>query len=289
MTDAMIVEIRTQMYWSYVANPSVVLSRVGQLPTETLLATMTDTRMAAGTYSSSTTQFPDETVTPEPTIVYVNHTKINQTIQSAPQPTDTDGVSYPIFYNTAGNIQCMSLQDMHDTFAYDTINSLVSGAPIYMISNSGDVNGYQLLSSYSVFTDTRADTGLYIAARIPMATDAPMSVNNYYLHKRFSSPATYTVPAFANSSGNLLGQVTNFHTLLGSIIRNMAASVPGYRIRYNINGPGYNCGTGMTDTRLNGSGNYQTRYVSANDYRAQEFPNGTPTDISVYYLRTTKE
>ena len=30
----------------------------------------------------------------------------------------------------------------------------------------------------------------------------------------------------------------------------------------------------MVDTRLNGSGNYQTRFVNADDYRAQEFPNG---------------
>ena len=27
----------------------------------------------------------------------------------------------------------------------------------------------------------------------------------------------------------------------------------------------------MVDTRLDGSGNYQTRFVNANDYRAQEF------------------
>ena len=36
--------------------------------------------------------------------------------------------------------------------------------------------------------------------------------------------------------------------------------------------------------RLNGSGNYQTRFVNANDYRAQEFPNGTLTTINTYYL-----
>ena len=44
----------------------------------------------------------------------------------------------------------------------------------------------------------------------------------------------------------------------------------------------------MTDTRLDGSGNYQTRFVNANDYRAQEFPNGTATTISTYFLRINK-
>ena len=44
----------------------------------------------------------------------------------------------------------------------------------------------------------------------------------------------------------------------------------------------------MSDTRLNGTGNYQTRQVDANDYRAQEFPDGTPTSINTYYLRIRK-
>ena len=44
----------------------------------------------------------------------------------------------------------------------------------------------------------------------------------------------------------------------------------------------------MGDTRLNGTGNYQTRYVDTDDYRAQEFPDGTPTTIATYYLRINK-
>ena len=41
----------------------------------------------------------------------------------------------------------------------------------------------------------------------------------------------------------------------------------------------------MTDTRLNGTGNYQTRYVNTNDYRAQEFPDGTSATISTTFLK----
>ena len=50
----------------------------------------------------------------------------------------------------------------------------------------------------------------------------------------------------------------------------------------------YTKGTGIADTRLNGSGNYQTRFVNADDYRAQEFPDGSPTTINTYYLRVVK-
>ena len=44
----------------------------------------------------------------------------------------------------------------------------------------------------------------------------------------------------------------------------------------------------MADTKLNGSGNYQTRFVGLDDYRAQEFPNGSAATISTYYLRINK-
>jgi hypothetical protein len=46
-------------------------------------------------------------------------------------------------------------------------------------------------------------------------------------------------------------------------------------------------GTAMVDTRLNGAGNYQTRQVS-DDYRSQEFPNGSAVTITTTNLRITK-
>ena len=53
-------------------------------------------------------------------------------------------------------------------------------------------------------------------------------------------------------------------------------------------GSGNTRGSGIADTRLNGSGNYQTRFVNTDDYRAQEFPNGSATTIATYYLRINK-
>ena len=68
------------------------------------------------------------------------------------------------------------------------------------------------------------------------------------------------------------------------------ASTDGYTIRYELgtSTANYTKGTGIADTRLNGSGNYQTRFVNADDYRAQEFPDGSPTTINTYYLRLIK-
>ena len=68
------------------------------------------------------------------------------------------------------------------------------------------------------------------------------------------------------------------------------ASTDGYTIRYELgtSTANYSKGTGIADTRLNGSGNYQQRFVNADDYRAQEFPDGSPTTINTYYLRLIK-
>ena len=82
---------------------------------------------------------------------------------------------------------------------------------------------------------------------------------------------------------------TAFETMLQNLIRDVAKnSTNGYSINYTLGGSGNSRGTGLVDTRLDGSGNYQTRFVNANDYRAQEFPNGSATTISTTFLRIAK-
>ena len=44
----------------------------------------------------------------------------------------------------------------------------------------------------------------------------------------------------------------------------------------------------MVDQRLNGSGDYQTQQFGGDDYRAQEFPDGTLTTINTYFLKINK-
>ena len=63
----------------------------------------------------------------------------------------------------------------------------------------------------------------------------------------------------------------------------------GSKLDYNLgtSGTGNIRGSGMSDTRLNGTGNYQTRQVS-DDYRAQEFPDGASSTAATYYLRVLK-
>ena len=42
-------------------------------------------------------------------------------------------------------------------------------------------------------------------------------------------------------------------------------------------------GSGIADTRLNGTGNYQTRFVNTDDYRAQEFYMNSNNNINILF------
>ena len=71
------------------------------------------------------------------------------------------------------------------------------------------------------------------------------------------------------------------------MIRNVAVNLNSHKIRYYIGGSGTNMGSGMVDTKLNGSA-YATLQVG-DDYRAQEFPAGSAATINTYYLKARKE
>ena len=64
----------------------------------------------------------------------------------------------------------------------------------------------------------------------------------------------------------------------------------GNQISYNIDGSIGNLrGSAIVNTQLTGgSGNYQTRFVSGSDYRAQEFPDGTPSTVNTYSFKIQK-
>lgn len=290
MSSAMINQIINQTIYQYSLNPSISLN-VFAGPGN--LAAMTDTRKKAGAYLSRTDRFPTESETAEPGTVTVTYDRIGQATASTSQITDTSNKAFPVFYSS-GSIQSMSLTDMQDTFLEPAINLLTTGstgtqqAGTYFISTSSSVSGSTLVSSTPVFTDTRANTAAYTAGGIPETLDQGTTISNYYLHRINGSDTSYTAPLYIN--GTDLQTYTNaaFETILQNGIRHMATSTTGYRISYNINGTGTNRGSAMVNTILNGSGNYQTRFVNADDYRAQEFPNGTAVTANTYYLKINK-
>ena len=294
MTSTQVDEIVDQVVYQYSLNPGVTLSVVGSGGN---LSSISDTRLQAGAASTSTTGFPSEATTAEPSTVTVNYQRLNSANASLTPTADTCK-TWPAYYNSSGQIQAMNLQDVKDTFLHPAIDLLTAGstttqqAGTYTIATSTTLSGATNVSTTPIFSDTRADTTLYTAGGIGETLDQPTTITNYYLHRIDGSNTSYTAPFFINASNHLQEfDTTTFNSLLQEWIRYTAASsTDGYAISYSLgtSGSGNTRGSGIVDTKLNGSGNYQQRFVNADDYRAQEFPNGTPTTINTYNLRIIK-
>ena len=293
MTTAMVTEIVQQTVYQYSTDPSVVLSVVSSGGS---LTGLSDTRLQAGAASTSATSAPSEATTAEPSVVTVSYDKITST-SSGGSATSDSGKTFPVYLDGLNNIQAMSHQDMLDTFIHPAIDLLTSAstgtdqAGTYQISTSASLSGNTEVSgsNTAVFVDTRADTSAYTSGGIGETLDQPTTINSYYLQRINGTDNSYTLPIIIDTNNHLqVSPEVTFETLLKNMVKYSAVNDTGYTISYNINGSGNNRGTGMADTRLDGSGNYQTRFVNSNDYRAQEFPNGSPQTINTYFLKINK-
>jgi hypothetical protein len=292
-----IANIKAQCLYLYGLLPSADLTQVASAGT---LGTLNDTRMQAGVYSTRAgdgtsgddgiLEYPPETTTAEPTTVTVAYARISQVNESTTQPADTSNLAFPVYQST-GNIYAMTATDMYDTFINDAITTLADGTDrpgTYRIHTATSLAGHTLVSATPVFVDTRPDLSLYTAASIPEALDQPTTITSFYLMVTDAGSSTaYSAPVFIRAADNHLQQYTTgtFDTLLQNFMRYAATNVVGKRLTYNINGSGNNKGSAMTDTNLNGTGNWQIRFGGVNDYRAQEFPNGSEVTTSTYNLR----
>jgi len=289
MSSSMITAIQNRCVYLYGGNPSVTLSVVGSSGT---LDAITDTRLQAGSGTTDVTNFDTAGETPNISTVTVTFDKISHANASLSTPTDTNNKLYPLYYNGT-DVQAMNATDVFDTFIDPAITTLVDGNDrdgTFRIHTATSLSDHTLISSTPVFTDTRADVSAYAAGSIPETKDQPTTINNYYLFRTNQGSApTITVPFQLNSSNDFQTYTAaNFDAMLLAEIRHHTVNTSGSVITYSINGSGNNRGSGMVDTKLDGGGNYQQRFVNANDYRTQEFPNGSPQTINTYFLKITR-
>ena len=299
MTSAEMVEVQNRMIYAYGSSPTAVITQVSS--SGALVDSMNDTRLKAGATSQSTTAFVAEGTTAEPATVTVTYDKINlaYTATGSIDNDADDGTTFPVYYDsTSGNIFAMTLDDLKDTLLHDAIDLLISGtessstAGTYTITDSSTAaTNYTNVSTTAVYANTIADTSAYSSAGIPETLDQPTTVTSFYLHRRDASANTPSrMPVVINAQNDFQQMSTaTIDDTLGDWLRYTAAhSADGYKITYNADTSGGNTrGTAMVDTRLNGSGNYQT-LQSGDDYRSQEFPNGSAATITTYNLRINK-
>jgi len=276
-----------RMVYLYMTDPSVALSVVGSSGS---LDAINDTRTQAGASTTHASSFRSAGDTPNISTVTVTHDKINETVASLSQPADTNNIRFPVYLDGSNNIKAMSYQDCFDTWVNAATTAIIAAQPYKIHTSTTPPSGYTIVSSNPVFTDTRADVSAYTAGGIGETLDQPTTISNYYLHKSNGTAVTVTgMPLYIDSNQNLKEYtVAELDVVLKEIIRYTVATVAGQRIRFFIDGAGTTLGTGMANTKLNGTGNYQTRFVNADDYRTQEFPNGSVTTANTYYLKARK-
>jgi len=287
MSDSQIAQLRLRtVYMHGDGNYGSFLSVTSSGGT---LGSLFDSRLVAGASIIRADRFATSGETGNAAPISITYARITEQNQGSSQATD--GGTRNFVYYDGSDIRAMTHTDMYDTIYTQTIDLLVDGTDrdgTHRIATSASVSGMQSNHSGStpstIFSDTRANTGAYTAGGIAETTDQPFTVTNYYLHRvnqGYGGTPSTDLPVVIDGSNDLqqLSQ-SSLDSILGSDINYWS----GQKIRYSINGSGNNRGSAMVDTRLNGS-NYQTRFVNADDYRAQEFPSGSVTTINTYNLR----
>lgn len=312
-TPAELLEWQTAIIDNYAANPTSVLSVVSS--SGTISPTMADTRLQAGAALQGSdgfvATFPNATQTGDVSTVTVNYDKVSGSFVTSNTGEVDSGYNFPLYYNEDNDsIQPMNLEDLVDSIIEPTIDLMVAAtesdttAGTYTISTSTSVSGYTEVSgaNTAIYVDTRANTAAYTAAGIPETQDQPTTINSYYLQRRnagSTTPSTkllYLDNAYADPTNVKDFDIRQYSiaeatTLLGTWLKVYAGEVSGYKITYSIttDGSGGNArGSSMVDTKLDGSGAFSTTLQDTNDYRAQEFPNGSAATVTTYTLRVTK-
>ena len=302
MTAAEVGTLIQYAVFKYNQSPTVTLAVVASGN----LGNISDTRKEAGAASSETggvwpavQDFPPEATTAEPGTVTVQWNKIQQTVASATDPTLSTNRN-PCYYDPVTGITEMTSADMLDTFISPAIDIVTantvsaSTAGTYFVSANASETDCTTLGI--VFKDTRANPSLYSAGGIPEALDQPQDIQNYYLHLRnntTTNPEPLSIRPvriyYDGANANGVQEIPQYgtysmNTLFLNYMQWYTTQITGSRITYNWSGSGNSRGS-MTDTILNGAGNYQQYQANANDYRAQEFPNGSPVTAQTHTLK----
>ena len=152
------------------------------------LGTINDTRLQAGSFSTSGSAFPSEATTAEPSVVTIGDKNINQTSTLYPTPTDnTVVVIYTSILMKIIILERCQLTDMKDTFLHPAFDSLFSSLTL----NQQAGTYFVITCKYKcyrfnrgkwfktpVFVDTtRANTSAYTAGSIPETLDQPTNID----------------------------------------------------------------------------------------------------------------
>ena len=279
---------------------------------------MTDTRYRSGTAARDTsspwtdvTSMPGEGATGEPQLITgTTYDKISQTITN---PGSFDNSDYqalntkPIYMEDDQTIREMSFAECLDTFIFPVVRSMQatsstvsSAGGSYFISTS--VNVPDCANLGTVFADTVANLATYRSSGSTNIGTAGTTqdfhdTTTYYLHRVNSQIINqgfgYRTPLMIDTASNHKNTPTGlrhmtyaeFDALFGPMVKAAIYGIQGYTIRYNINGNGRRQGTLIKNQQMTGVTGEYTKYKhTGDDYRAQEFPNGSIINAATWAL-----
>ena len=215
----------------------------------------------------------------------------------------------PVRVDTNG-VREMTFQDIMDTFIDPVVDKMVEAtysgvlaAGSYYIDTQTTISGSTNLGT--VFVDRYADLTTYASRSGSYPSNASLTgvgvLNEYNLEDTYSlfrvdgtdlGPAgsgfrsplivDYTSNGPNNPAGLRHMTDTEFSDLFTNLIRQAIYDRPGYTLRYNLEVTGAGSGTTqgtVIEQQVIDPGTFasdrQTQYISADDYRAAEFPTGT--------------
>jgi len=297
MSASQISAGQSRARWEYARDPSVVLSHVasgGNLPGTSPI----DRRLISGGAQVDVTAFIDSDLTEDPTQIEITYARINQTLDdsaSTPDLTDTNSVGFPAYYDADGNIRSMTKEDFYDTYIRPAVVDKQSATQFYgnySIRTGTIPTGYTNIGT--VFIDTVSDLSEFDSAGIgaygTVQSPTGEQVTEYKLAHYIgnSSPPSTQVPLYLDADGNIVkDDITRFAAQLKQGMRYAIRFDGTYRLRYLYNDTdsrSTTMGSLMTDTLRDGNGRYVQQFVSADDYRSQEFPSGTPITNETFKL-----
>ena len=320
---ALIEDGSTRIRETTLAEHNAMLSRItylyqqGTVPVELSYVTnsgnitpnMTDTRYKSGAaISGYASSFPPQSATQEPQLVTgTTWDRISQTVST---PATLDDPAYqtlatkPVYRDTSNSLREMSYTEVLQYFIDPVVNAMratnlpgTHGAGSYYISTAGSIGGSTNMGI--VFQDTTADASAYDKTAIGATGTYQyhFDTTTYYLYRANSSMSSqgsgYRTPLMIDTASNRKNTPTGlrhmtyaeFDSLFGPMIKAAIYGIQGYTIRYNINGNGRRQGTLMANRQMVGvTGAYRTRKATGDDYRAQQFPNGTLVNESEWAL-----
>ena len=327
MTDAQVVLHQQKAIYQYSLDPSALLTVVANSGSN--MAAITDTRLTTGTAAVSAggsdsgvqpSDFPTGSAGALGNTVDVIFDKINFAYQTTfagllgVGPGGSDGHTryaraFPVFRNSNGDIQAMTLADFQDTFLHPAIDLMVVAdssaddpnvAGTYRIHTASSLTNFTEVSGSAtpIFTDTTS-TG-FAASSIPDApgrqTGSASTVQDFFLMRRNGTDVDTSSFGLVgiNSNGDIQEYADHGATFLGNWLKRTAAvSADGFKITYAIGASvsGTQRGSAITNNQLSGSVTSTTSVTGTDTYttyRAQIFPSGSPAVVNTFLFKINK-